>query len=146
MNDAIEPGAVPFMSAPHVALMNARLEASAVVRQACAELSADATIGYRLRDEDTGALVSWQMRFSRRDGIRFALGEPDSPSDMTLVTGYWKMLDAVKAQRRNEPADPGIQVEGDAAVFARVGPVFALAQSVATVPVIFPERGAAATP
>lgn len=129
-----------FMSAEHVRRMNALLAASDGVRQACAALPRDVTLGYRLDDEASGGVHWWQMHFSRRDGVHFAL-QPDAPADVRFDGGYWAMLDNMAAQREGKaPSAPQPQAVGDASVIELVMPAFTAAQDAARIPVRMPVR------
>lgn len=130
------------MSADHVRRMNERLAASAAVRRACAALPRDVTLGWRLTDEDSGAVHGWQMHFSRRDGVRFALAS-DAPADARFSGGYWAMVANTIAQREGRPAPaPLPEVSGDAGAIDAVQPAFAAAHGAARIAVRMPERAA----
>jgi len=132
-----------FMSAAHVQAMNERLAAAPEVRAACAALGKPELLAYRLRNEDGGPDVWWQMHFAPDAGARFALGPPDGVADLTLECGYWAMLQQVTAQR-DPSAGPApalaITTVGDTALLQRIAQPFAQAQQVALVPVRFPQR------
>jgi hypothetical protein len=130
-----------FMSEAHVELMNERLAASSATLEACGRMPSDVLIAYRLRDEDTEAVVWWQMRFSRTAGVRFLLGEPSAVPDVTFEGGYWSMVEGAMAQRRGEAVRPDVEMKGDAGALQLISEAFGLAQGVATVPVEMPKRG-----
>jgi hypothetical protein len=124
-----------FMSPEHVATMNAILDTDAAVRKACAELEKPLTMGYELSDGPGGETVYWSMTFT--DTVRFGLEKTDAD---LLFTGDWaNMIRATMSSRQGKPVDPGVVPVGDMGVLQAIGPVFALAQGVATVPVEFPE-------
>jgi hypothetical protein len=124
-----------FMSPRHVAQMNAILERDEAVRRACAELETPVTMGYELADGPDGETVHWSMSFG--DTVRFGLEKVDAD---LLFCGDWKrMVRASRASRDGNPEDPGVVPVGDLALLETVGPVFALAQGVATIPVEFPD-------
>lgn len=127
-----------FMSQEHVDAMNELLERSADVREACAATPtgpAGRVLAYRLTDGPEGSTVRWSITFT--DTVRFALEEHPSP-DVTFVGDWSRMIRAARASRAGEPLDPGVEVVGDLEVMAAVGPAFAAAQAVATLPVEFP--------
>lgn len=124
-----------FMSEQHVASMNALLEDAPEVREACAGLSRPRTMAYRLTSGPTGADVHWTLSFS--DTARFSLQEHPAP-DICFVGDWRRMIQASQSARTGEPLDPQLDIEGDAAVLAEIGPVMEIARAVATVPVEFP--------
>jgi hypothetical protein len=124
-----------FMSPEHVAAMNAILEGDAAVRTACAELEKPFTMGYALSDGPHGETVYWAMTFT--DTVRFSLEKTDAD---LLFTGDWaRMVRASRDNRSGQATDPGVEAVGDLNVLQTIGPVFALAQAIATIPVEFPE-------
>ena len=127
--------AVEFMSAEHVAAMNALLEDAPSVRKACSELPVPRVMAYRLADGPDGGDVHWAMTFT--DTVRFSLQEHPEP-DVCFVGDWTKMILASQGSREGEPQDPNLTIEGDAAVLAEIGAALEVARSVATVPVDFP--------
>lgn len=125
-----------FMSADHVSAMNALLEDAPQVRKACAGLSGDRSMAYRLVDGPDGAEVHWTVTFT--DTVRFFLTEHVTP-DVLFVGDWRQMIRASKANRNGEQLDPGVSIVGDSAVLAEIGPVLETARSVATVPITFPD-------
>lgn len=124
-----------FMSPEHIALMNALLEDNAAVRAECALLLKPLTLGYELVDGPRGETVYWSMAFT--DTVRFGLEQVDAD---LLFRGDWgRMLRASKSARDGGQEDPGVAPVGDLEVLTTIGPAFAVAQSVATVPVQFPD-------
>ena len=128
------------MSVEHVALMNALVAVSAAVAVASRGLPSEFVLAHKLQDEDSGAVVWWQLRFSPKNGVAFALGKPSAPANLTLVGDYWDMIQAVQAQRMGGSHIPSLLVEGDASVMQVIAPVLSLVQAVATVPVAFALR------
>ena len=128
--------ALEFMSADHVAAMNALLEDAPQVRKACAGLSGDRSMGYRLVGGPDGADVHWTVTFT--DTVRFFLTEQMTP-DVLFVGDWRQMIRASKASRDGEQLDPAVSIVGDAAVLAEIGPVMETARSVATLPITFPD-------
>jgi hypothetical protein len=124
-----------FMSEEHVSRMNAILDKDEAVRRACADLDRVITMGYELADGPGGETVYWSMTFA--DTVRFGLERPEA--DLVFVGDWKRMVSASRATRGGKPEDPGVQAVGDLTVLEQVGPVFALAQAVATVPVEFPD-------
>lgn len=124
-----------FMSPEHVARMNAILAADEAVRRACSELDAPVMLAYALADGPGGETVHWTMSFT--DTVRFGLEAVEAD---LLFTGDWqRMIRASKASREGSPQGPGVIPVGDLTLLETVGPVFALAQGVATIPVEFPD-------
>jgi hypothetical protein len=124
-----------FMSPEHIAVMNDLLERSDAVRAACLELDEPFTMGYELEDGPDGNTVHWSMAFA--ETVRFSLDKVDAD---LLFRGDWaRMVRATRDSREGRPTDPGVEAVGDMAGFQKVAPVFAVAQSVATVPVEFPD-------
>lgn len=126
---------VEFMSQQHVERMNQLLAASAEVRAACASLPAPRVLGYRLTNGPGGQTVHWRMSF--QDTVQFQL--EDLPSDVLYVGDWSLMIRASRSSREKEAVDPQVVVEGDPAVLAEIGPVMAVARTVATLDVHFPE-------
>jgi hypothetical protein len=125
-----------FMSEEHVAAMNALLEDAPQVREACAQLDRPRTMSYRLADGPAGRDVHWAVTFT--DTVRFSLDEKAEP-DVLLVGSWTQMIRASRANRHGEQIDPGVSIEGDAAVLAEVGPVLEASRAAATLPVQFPD-------
>ena len=124
-----------FMSAEHVAAMNAVLAADGTVRAACAALAKQVTIAYELSDGPGGTTVYWSIAFA--ETVRFGL-EPTA-ADLVLRGDWARMVHAAKANRQGQVEDPAVLPVGDVTVMQAVAPVFALASNVATLPVVFPE-------
>jgi hypothetical protein len=123
------------MSPEHEAAMNQLLDGADSVRAACVELDEPFILGYELTDGPDGETVYWSMTFD--DTVRFGLDKVEAD---LLFRGDWaRMVRASKGSRDGTPTDPGVVAIGDMAAFQKVAPVFAVAQSVATVPVEFPE-------
>jgi hypothetical protein len=124
------------MSKEHVAAMNERLREDEGVRAECGKLGRPYAMAYRLSDGPVGETVHWTMSFD--DTVQFSLDEHPSP-DISFVGDWSRMVRASAANRKGEQLDPGVRLEGDVSVMETVGPVFAKAQSVATLPVDFPD-------
>jgi hypothetical protein len=123
------------MSPEHVAAMNAILEDNESVRAQCSLLEKPLTLGYELLDGPDGETVYWSMAFT--DTVRFGLEKVDAD---LLFRGDWtRMIRATHRSRAGEAKDPGVEAVGDLDVMTAVGPAFAAAQAVATLPVQFPE-------
>jgi hypothetical protein len=123
------------MSPEHVAVMNEILEDNEAVRDQCALLEKPLTLGYELVDGPGGETVYWSMAFT--DTVRFGLEQVDAD---LLFRGDWaRVVRASKSGREGRQDDAGVVPVGDLEVLATVGPAFAVAQSIATVPVQFPE-------
>ena len=72
------------------------------------------------------------------DTVRFGLDEVAEP-DVLFVGDWRQMILASQGNRSGERLDPGVVMQGDMAVMEEIGPAFAAAQGLATIPVEFPE-------
>lgn len=124
-----------FMSAEHVAAMNALLQDHEDVRKECAELPRTYALGYRLSGGPSGT-VHWTLRFD--DTVIFALGEHPSP-DLTIVGDWRRMIRSAAAARARQQVDPGVVLEGDTSVMTVIESAWVRARAVATLDVEFPE-------
>lgn len=127
-----------FMSPEHVAAMNLALAGSAEVREACRALARSGTVHYRLSGGPDG-FVDWTVAVSP-DGLSFGLESP-TEADVVIESGYAEMVRSARAARedRTPPtAEPPV-ITGDTNFVRDLSPVLALARSVATVEVEFPD-------
>lgn len=124
-----------FMSAEHIAAMNAILEGDPAVRAACTGLSRPYEMTYVLSDGPGGGDVHWTITFG--DTMRFSLHEVPS-ADVRFIGDWKQMIRASSAGRRGEQVDAGVTIEGDTAALAEISPVLEVGRDVATMPVDFP--------
>ena len=124
-----------FMSAEHVATMNAILQDDAAVRAACSGLSRPWVMSYVLADGPGGSYVYWTVTFG--ETMQFSLDEAPA-ADVRLVGDWKQVVRSSSGARRGEELDPGVSIEGDTAALAEIGPVLEVGRAVATVPVEFP--------
>ena len=127
---------VPFMSPQHVDVMNRLLEASEDVRAACAQLPEPVAMVQRLSDGPDGQPVAYALTFGPT--VRFSLEDVAKP-DIVVVGDWRQMIRAARAKQEGRVEDPGLTVQHGHAALERIGPLFALAGSVATVPVELPD-------
>ena len=125
-----------FMSPEHVAAMNEILAGDPGVRTLAAALDREYRLLYELRDGPHGSTEYWSLTLGPQ-GVRFGLAPVNAP-DLTLRAGYYPMVASSRAAREGRAAEADIVTDGDPSVMERVGPVFARAQSVATLDVEFP--------
>lgn len=125
--------AIPeFMSPDHVAQMNELLARSPAVQAAAASLGGDHTMTYQLHNAPSG-VEYWTIEVSPR-GLRFVLGPPTSPSDVTVSADWAATMRSAQAQRDGAEETPvGSEVSGDPEVLTRLQPVIEVARTVATV-------------
>jgi hypothetical protein len=130
-----------FMSAEHVAAMNARLAAAADVRAAVAKLEREILWVHKLWDDHAGRYVWWQNRFSPAEGISLALGKPER-EPTTLFTGnYWDMVAAVAETVAGRPREAPVKIEsGDPDFMRDVADIHSLAWQAALIDVDYPSR------
>ena len=126
-----------FMSPEHVSTMNRLLAESADVRAAAATLDRDYVLAYRLTDAPGGGVAHWTMTLGPA-GVRFALAAAPA-SDVEMHADYRDMVRMVQATRAGETPKGDVLTVGDTEVLARIAPVYAVAQQVATVDVEFAE-------
>ena len=127
-----------FMSPGHIDRMNELLGDSAEVAAACARLDRDYAIAYKLSD-GPGGTVYWTLRFDREAGASFSL-EPPVHADLTHVCGWAEAIRRSRAAREgDQAAEPVLETRGDPSVTERVAEAYSVAQSVATIPTVFPE-------
>lgn len=86
----------------------------------------------RLDDGPGGQRVYYAMTFT--DTVRFSLGDlPDA--DIVLVGDWGMMIAAARAAREGRTEDAGMSLERGEEALVEIGEIFALARTVATVPV-----------
>lgn len=127
-----------YMSAAHVAAMNAILADSATVKAACAQLDGPRVLSFALTDGPGGETVHWAISF--RETVRFDLAEEPAP-DVRIIADWARMIRASQAAREGREEDIGMATEGATEVLAEVNHVFETARAVATIPVDFPPVG-----
>lgn len=124
-----------FMSADHIATMNALLRDAPTVRAACARLGQPRVLSYYLTDGPGGEPVHWTVTFG--ETVQFSLAEA-STSDVRFVGDWTRMIQAARASQNGDKADSGVSLEGDHSVFAEINAVLETARAVATVDVDYP--------
>lgn len=93
-----------FMSEEHIALMNRILATDHRSLDACSRLPKNYLIVYELEKE--GDYVYWQMIFDKKAGIRFALGEPVTDSDVVLTATWRSVIEAERRRRAGDDVNP----------------------------------------
>lgn len=127
-----------FMSQQHVDTMNDILAKDADSRAECAKLDRSYWMVYEL--DDAGDTAWWSVEFSPTTGVRFSLQPPDTDAPDLLYRGDYRAV--VKATQRLKQGGGGelpVSTHGDPGAMAIIGPAFAAAGRVATIPSEFPD-------
>ncbi|MFI6598620.1 hypothetical protein ACIBHX_20365 [Nonomuraea sp. NPDC050536] len=125
-------GVLKFMSAEHVALMNALLAEAREVRAAAAALGGEYVWLYELTGCPDGATVYWSATIGAA-GLRFDLDRPDDPADIVVRADWTELMRSLHAQKSGVRVEVRQEVIGDPDLLERLGEVLALGQGVATV-------------
>ncbi|MGC2977970.1 hypothetical protein ACPUD8_19985 [Brevibacterium sp. FAM 25378] len=127
-----------FMSPEHVAQMNDRLRESTELLANVTSLGRRRALTYRLERAPSG-IEYWTFEASDH-GVRFILGVPTLPSDVTLHTSWTTAMQVALAEREGrELPTPEVEITGDVAALAVLQPVLEAARSIATVETRIPE-------
>lgn len=127
-----------FMSQQHVDIMNRILATDADSHAECAKLDRSYWMVYELQDADS--TVWWSVEFSPSAGVRFSLLPPDTDAPDLLYRGdYREMVKATQRAKQGQGGEEPVTTHGDPGVLTIIGPAFAAAGRVATIPSEFPE-------
>lgn len=127
-----------FMSPEHVAQMNVLLGESVELREMATALGRRWALTYRLERAPSG-IEHWTIEASDK-GVRFILGEPTPPSDVTLRTSWTATMQMALAEREGrELPTPEVEITGDGAALAVLQPVLEIARGIATIEARIPE-------
>lgn len=137
MSDAESNHELEFMSAQHVAAMNAQLADAPDVLAAANELRADYVLAYRLDDAPDGVPIYWTMALGP-SGVRFSL-EPPVHADVLITSDWTRRMLSLHAVRVGNVIECPEQIDGDPELLGRLLAVVALGQRVATMPTRLPE-------
>jgi hypothetical protein len=126
-----------FMSPEHVDAMNGLLAASDEIAEACSDLDRAYTLHYHLTGAPGGTEAHWTMTFDSA-GVRFGLDRPSS-ADLVVESDYGEMIRSTIETRAGKQPTKQPPMTGDLGVLEKIGPAFAVARSVATIDVEFPD-------
>jgi hypothetical protein len=128
------------MSYRHVRIMNRLLAEDSTTRALAARLTRRYVLAYELTAGPTGMTIWWQMLFDPVAGVSFALSQPESPADLTMI-GDWHeaMQDFAAMCDGRKDVVLRLKPVGDEGIMTAIAEVFAAAQKAAAVPATIPD-------